>query len=182
MTSFVLLGCISTLDFILHYHIVTPIGSILIQVLVSNLIALLVICDIGDHINISPVNVLESALVGIDPDAHRSVNARDLHAIARPHMVHQVLIRAQMDRLGRLSLRNTLRRLLHLDVLLVREETRIEIGLESVSLLAIDAESWLDDPAHLDGTLLFTRALSASKVSLFHLRHNVTVSNDDASE
>ena len=176
------MGCISTLDFILHDHIVTSIGSILIQVLVSNLIALLVICDIGDHINVSPVNVLESALVGIYSDAHRSVNARNLHAIARPHMVHQVLIRTQMDRLGGLALRHTFRCLLYLDVLLVREETRIEVGLESVSLLAIDAESGLDDPAHLDGTLLFTRALSASEVRLFHLRDNVTISNDDTSE
>ena len=183
LLSVILLHCIiSPLNFILHHHIVTPVRSVLIQVLVSNLIALFVVSDISDHIDVSPVYVLESSLVCIDPDAHRSVNPGNLDAVPRPHMVHQVLIRAQMDRLRRLALRHTFRRLLHLDVLLVGEETRVEVGLESVPLLAIHAKSGLDDSAHLHGTLFLPRALSADKVSLFHLRDNVTVANDNASE
>ena len=67
-------------------------------------------------------------------------------------------------------------------MLLVREDARVEVGLESVPLLAIWAESRLLDASEKYGSLFFPEALSASEVSLFHLRDDITVANDDASQ
>ena len=54
-----------------------------------------------------------------------------------------------MDSLRGLSLRNRLGRLLHLHMLLVREDTGVEVWLEGVTLLTIVTESGLVDATHL---------------------------------
>ena len=48
-----------------------------------------------------------------------------------------------------LSFRYTFWSFLHLDVLFVREDTGVEVRLEGVALLAVNAESWLSDAAHI---------------------------------
>ena len=67
-------------------------------------------------------------------------------------------------------------------MLLVREDTRIEIGHESVTLLTVHAEGRLLDASHIDGAFLLAEALGAGEVRLFHLGHDVAVADDDAAK
>ena len=67
-------------------------------------------------------------------------------------------------------------------MLLVREDTCIEIWHESVTLLTVDAEGGLLDASHIDGAFLLAEALGAGEVRLFHLGYDVAVTDDDAAK
>ena len=167
---------------VFHDNVISSNGTILFQFLTANLIALLVIGDISDHIDIGPVHILQRALVRIHANAHSPVDSCDFNTIARPDMVDQVLIRAQMNRLRCLTLWHTLRSLLDFDVLFVGEDARVEVGLEGIALLTVDTVGRLKDATHLDRPLLLAEALGASEVRLFHLGHDVAVADDNAAE
>lgn len=171
-----------SINLILHDDVVGVVGVFLVQALLSDLVALLIGSHIGDHIDIGPVDILESSLVSIDADAHGFIDAGDLHAVTWSHMINQVLIRAQVNRLRCFTFRDTLRGLLALDVLLVREDAGVEVWLEGVTLLAVDTVSRLLDASHLDRSLLLSIALSASEVSLLHLGHDIAIANNDTSQ
>ena len=104
---------------LLHGDILT---FILFQFLATDLITALVALHVRDNINIGAIHILQCSLVGVDSDAHSLVDTSNLDAVTRPHMIDEVLIRAQMDRLRGLTLRDGLGRLLNLDVLLVRKD------------------------------------------------------------
>mmetsp|Transcript_24052 Transcript_24052/g.32260 ORF Transcript_24052/g.32260 Transcript_24052/m.32260 type:complete len:249 (+) Transcript_24052:1089-1835(+) len=111
-------GCLLLL-LLLHGDVLSALFP---QLLLAQFEALLVALDIGYHVDISPVDVLQRSLVRVHSHAHRLVNAGNLDTVARPHVVHQVLIRAQVDRLRGFTLGDGLGGLLHLHVLLVRED------------------------------------------------------------
>ena len=67
-------------------------------------------------------------------------------------------------------------------MLLVRENTAVKVWLEGVTLLTIRTECRLENATHIDSSLLLTEALCADEMRLFHLRYNITVSNDDTSQ
>ena len=166
----------------LHFNVVGLVGIVFVQALLSNLIALLIGGHVGDHIDIGPVDVLESSLVGVDANAHRLIDSCDLNSVTRSHMIDQVLIRTQVDRLRCLAFGDTLGSLLALDVLLVGEDTCVEVWLESITLLAVDTVSRLLDASHLDRSLFLSEALSASEMRLLHLRDDITITDHDTSE
>ena len=87
-----------------------------------------------------------------------------------------------MDRLWSFSLGDALGRLLHLNMLLVRENTAVEVWLEGVTLLTVRAEGRLEDATHIDSPLLLAETLCADEMRLFHLRYNITVSDDNTSQ
>lgn len=67
-------------------------------------------------------------------------------------------------------------------MLLVRENTRVEVRLESVTLIAVNAVCWLVNATHLNCAFFFSEALCASKVRFFHFRDDIAVADDDTSE
>ena len=67
-------------------------------------------------------------------------------------------------------------------MLLIREDGRVVIGRESVSLLTIGAPCRLLNATHLNGAFLLTETLRASKVSLFHFWNDIAGSDDNAAE
>ena len=92
-----------------------------------------------DDIYLSAVHILEDSLNGVDTHAHGLVDAHCLHAVTWLHEVDEVLIHTQVHSVGGLTLRDGLRCLLQLDMLLIREEARIVSQLESVAELAVIA-------------------------------------------
>ena len=67
-------------------------------------------------------------------------------------------------------------------MLLIREDTRIEIWHESITLLTVDAEGGLLDASHIDGAFFLAEAFGAGEVRLFHLGHDVAVTDDNAAK
>ena len=67
-------------------------------------------------------------------------------------------------------------------MLLVRENTAVEVWLEGVTLLTVRTEGRLEDATHLDRSLFLSEALGAGEVRLFHFGHDVTVADDDTAE
>ena len=164
--------------FLLHLDVLLVSG--VFQALIADVVSLLVRLDVSDYVDVGSVDVLEGALVGVDSDTHRLVYACDFDSITWSDMVNEVLIGAQVDSLGSFTLWYTFWCLLHLDMLLVGKDARVKVGLEGVSLLAVGAEGGLLNTSHLHYALLSAEALAASEVSLFHFRHNVTVSDHDS--
>jgi hypothetical protein len=87
-----------------------------------------------------------------------------------------------MDGLWGFALGYGLGRLLHLHVLLVREERSVVVQLVSVPLLAVGAIGGLNYSTHLHCAVLRFVTLGAFKVRLFHLRNNVTVADHNTSK
>jgi len=156
--------------------------SLVVWLLTGRVQPSLVGLDVGDDIDVSPVNILESAPVWVRSDSHCLVDTRDLDPVTGLHIVDQVFIGANVDGLGCLTLWDTLWSLLHLDVLLVGEDALVVDDLEGVTLVAILTEGWLLDTACLDAPFFLTATFDALEVGLFHLGNDVTVADDDASE
>jgi hypothetical protein len=64
-------------------------------------------------------------------------------------------------------------------MLLVREEARVMCKLESVAELAVIAGVWLEHTAARDELSFNEAALVALEGSLFHLRDDIGVSDDN---
>lgn len=133
-------------------------------------------------IDVGPIDILKDALVGVDTDTHRFVDTCDLDAVARTDVVDEVFVGTEVDGLGSLALGHTLRGLLNLHVLLVREEAAVVLQGELVLGLAMRALDWLNDPAALDKPLFLVEAVVAGKCGLLHLRYDVAVPDDDAAQ
>jgi hypothetical protein len=74
---------------------------------------------------------------------------------------------------GGFSLWDAFRGLLHLDVLLVTEETIVVNHLETVSALAILTYIWLNYSTSLNEFIMDIMALIALEASFFHLRDDI---------
>ena len=138
--------------------------------------------DVRDDINVCPVDILESTSVGICSDTHCLVDTSDFNSVTWLHIVDQVFISTYMDCLWCFTFWNTLRSLLYLNVLLIREDALVVDNLERVALVAVLTEGWLLDAASLYASFLFSLTFHALEVSFFHLRYNITVANDNSSE
>lgn len=116
---------------ILHSLLVNFHGFLLLSLLVSvDVHSLLVFLDIVDHIDICPVDILESPLGRVDSHSHGLVDSDDLHSVTWLHEINQVLISTQMDGLGSLAFWDTLGSFLELHVLLVTEHAHVVEELE----------------------------------------------------
>ena len=142
----------------------------------------LICLDVGDHINVSSVYVLEGASGWIDSNTHSLVDTCDFNPITWFHIVDQVFVGTKMDCLRSFAFGYALRSLLHLDMLLVREDACVVLDLERVSVVAILAEGWLLDAAHLNNSILFTVTFNANEVSLLHFWHNIAVADHNSTE
>lgn len=118
----------------------------------------------------------------VHPVANSAVNTDDLAAVTRLDMVDEVFVGAKMNGLRRLALRHRVRRLLHLDVLLVSKHALVVDHLESVAVLALVAEVGLSNLTALNEALLLMLALGAFEDGFLHLRNSVTSANDDTLE
>ena len=98
-----------------------------------------------ENVDIGAENVLNCALFPVDANGHRAENTRHIHFIPRFHAVEQVVVRIQRHRLGRFALRNEVGDLLHLDQLLVCEETAIVVHLHRIGHVAVGTAIWLRD-------------------------------------
>lgn len=132
-----------------------------------------------DDVYVCAVDILEDSLLGVHADTHGLVDAHCLHAVTWLHEVDEVLIHTQVHSVGGLALGDGLRCLLHLDMLLVREEARVMCKLESVAELAVIAGVWLQHTAARDELSFNEAALIALEGSLFHLRDDIGVSDDN---
>ena len=128
---------------------------------------------VADDVDVSSVDVLQGSPSWVDPYAHRSVDASNLNSITRSDFINEVFIRAQMDRLRRLSFGDRLWGLLNLDVLLVREQAQVMVDSEGVHTVAPFASVRLCNLALLDEASLFTLTLNTAESSLFHLWYDV---------
>lgn len=132
-----------------------------------------------DDINVCAVHILEDSLLGVHTHTHGLVDTHCLHAITWLHEVNEVLIHTEVHSVGCLALRNGLRCLLHLDMLLIREVTRIVSQLESVAKLAVIAAVRLQHAATRDELSFNEAAFVALEGCFFHLRDNIGVSDDN---
>lgn len=75
--------------------------------------------DVCDHIDVSSIDVFQSAALWVHTDAHRFINSSDLNTISRSDLIDHILIGTKMDGLGCLAFRNAFRGFLNFYMLLV---------------------------------------------------------------
>ncbi len=109
----------------------------------------LVRLDVCDHIDVSSINVFQSAALGVDSDAHRFVNSSDFNTISRSDLIDHVFVSTQMDGLGCFAFRYTFRGFLNFHMLLVRESASVVHYFKRVLMVAHLAFCWLNDAAFL---------------------------------
>ena len=161
---------------IIHLHGLIALLGFLINIDIESA---LVMSHEVDDIYVCAVHILKDSLLGVHADTHCLVDAHGLHAVAWLHEVDEVLIHTQVHSVGGLALGDGLWRLLHLDMLLVREVARVVCQLEGVAELAVIAGVWLQHAAARDELSFNKAALVALEGCLFHLRDDIGVSDDN---
>lgn len=142
-------------------------------------VSLAVILGVANDINISPVNILESSHIWVNPNSLGSIDTYDLNSVTRLHVINQILISTHVYRLWCLSFWDCLRCFLHLDVLFIGEHAEVVHHLICVSATTIWALFRLGNSASLNKSSLFLLAFGTSEVGFFHLGNGVRGSNDD---
>jgi len=87
----------------LHLDILSS-SLVILELLFTKFESLLVALDISDNIDVSSVDILESSLLSVDSDTHGFVNTGDFNSVAGAHVINEVLIRTQVNRLRGFSL------------------------------------------------------------------------------
>lgn len=155
---------------------------ILLSIAVFEVNPALVRLYIADHVDVGTIDILKGSPVGVDSNAHRTVNTRDFYTVTGPHLVYKILISTQMNGLRRFSLRYRLWSLLHFNVLFVRKETQIVIKLESMWFIASLTQGWLNNLAFLDESAFLSLALLTDECCLFHFGNDVRAANYNTSK
>ena len=165
--------------FCLHFSIVF---SFFFDSFSTVVIPSLIGLDVSDHIDIGSVNVLKSTSSWVETDSHCFVDTRDFDSVAWLNIVYQVFVSTQMNGLWCFAFRDALWSFLDFDVLLIGEHALVVNDLERVTLLAVLTEGWLLDSPHLHDSFLLSSTFYALELSLLHLGHNITVTNDNSSK
>lgn len=105
--------------------------------------------DVCYHIDVSPIDVFQSAALGVDTDTHRFVNSSDFNTISRSDLVNHVFISTQMNGLGCFPFRYTFRCFLNFYMLLVRESASVVHDFKRVLMVAHLTFRRLNDAAFL---------------------------------
>mmetsp|Transcript_104206 Transcript_104206/g.252927 ORF Transcript_104206/g.252927 Transcript_104206/m.252927 type:complete len:483 (-) Transcript_104206:616-2064(-) len=136
----------------------------------------------GDGIDVRAVDGAAHLLVAHGPHRCRTVDARDLDAVAWPDRVHKVVEDADRHVLRRLALRHELGRLLELQDLAVGELALVVDDLEGVAgAAAVAARGLLDGPvAEGDLNLVLAVLSRAPEEPGHHVGHEVGAPDDDA--
>lgn len=98
MTLLILIRLSSCILLFLHLDIFSS-TLVVLELLFTKFESLLVTLDISDNIDVSSVDILESPLLSVDSDSHGFVNTGDFNSVARAHVINEVLIRTQVNRL-----------------------------------------------------------------------------------
>lgn len=79
----------------------------------------LICLDIGDDINVCPIDILESPSVLVNSHSHGFIDSSDLYSVSRSHIIDQIFVSTQVNCLRSLSFWHRLWGLLDLHVLLI---------------------------------------------------------------
>ena len=138
--------------------------------------------DVGDYVDIGPVDIFKCTSSWVDSNTHCFVNSSYFNPVTWLHIVNEIFISTKVNCLRSLSFWYTFRCFLNFHMLLVREHALVEYHLESISLVTVLTESWLLDATILGNSLLFTMAFHTLKFCFFHFRHNITVADNNTSQ
>ena len=65
---------------------------ILLSIAVFEVNSALVRLYIADHVDVGSINILKGSPVGVDSNAHRTVNTRDFYTVTWPHLINKILV------------------------------------------------------------------------------------------
>ena len=133
----------------------------------------------SNNINVCSINWFHSSLSSIQSYWMSSVNTDYINSISWFYKIYMVFISTEMEGLWGFSFWNSVRSLLHFNVLFIRESAKVMHHFKCKSLLALCAEIWFCDFSSFNKCILFSLTFYAPKACSFHFWDGTWISNNN---